>query len=175
YSVLTRGSLSYSGQTYLYAVFSDHDVLDPTSLHSLPAPSQFIASNLEFVAGAALKNIRAYGHELFLDPKWLLLMLPAWPLIVVNLVRGRYARAAWPALGLATASFFLYALTWSTYRSRYQVLTFLLLIPFAVDALGRVGLSKLHVRLGAQASVLSLGVAVVAMIWAQTVLQTYRG
>src|SRR6266542_4152359 len=41
-SLVTRGSPSYMRQTWLYSVFSDHDVLDPVAIRPLPSPAEFV-------------------------------------------------------------------------------------------------------------------------------------
>jgi hypothetical protein len=175
YSLATRGSPSYSGQSYLYSVFDDDEVGQPPFGRSLPPPGQFIMANREFVVAAMGRNIRAYAGEIFLDPRWLLLLLPAWPAALLALVRGRYPPAAWPVLLLAGANFFLYALTWANHQLRYQLLTLLLLLPFAVDGLARLGLPRL--RLGSRPSLtaLHLAVASIGLLWLQSFFDEYRG
>ena len=174
YSLLTRGSPSYSGQSYLYAVFKDSDVLRNGYRGPLPTAGEFIAANFPFVVGAIAENAAAYAQMLVLDVDWLLLLAPAWPLALLALARGQYPRVAWPALLVAAANFATYAATWSNYQERYQLLTLLLLLPFAVDGLGRLGLGRL--RLGkSHLTGLHLAVLVVAAFWSATLVRQYQG
>jgi len=175
YSLATRGSLSYSGQTYLYAVQKDADVLRNGYGRPLPTPAEFVTANPDFVAAAVLDNISDYAKLLFLDGDWLLLLLPVWPFAIAALVRGRYPRAACPVLLLAAANFFTYALTWANYQERYQLLTLLLLLPFAVDGLERLGLSRLSLALGRRVDLLHIAVAGIALFWSVTLVREYRG
>ncbi len=175
YSLATRGSLSYSGQTYLYAVQKDADVLRNGYGRPLPTPAEFVTANPDFVAAAVLDNISDYAKLVFLDGDWLLLLLPVWPFAIAALVRGRYPRAACPVLLLAAANFFTYALTWANYQERYQLLTLLLLLPFAVDGLERLGLSRLSLALGRRVDLLHIAVAGIALFWSVTLVREYRG
>jgi hypothetical protein len=63
--------------------------------------------------GQTLENARDYAAMLFLSNKWLLPLLPAWPLAVLALFRDMYPRAAWLILLLAAANFIFYSLTWA--------------------------------------------------------------
>ena len=175
FSLLTRGSLSYSSQTYLYAVFQPSDVQRNAFVRPVTSPVQFILANREFVLAAILGNVRRYAELLFLDPKWLLPLLPAWPLALLALVRGRYPRAAWPVLILAAANFSVYALTWAAWTRRYQLLTLLLLLPFAVDGLGRLGLARLRLPAWPKLTALHVAVVAVTLIWFPAFVQEYRG
>ena len=175
YSLLTRGSVSYLGLGVLYSVFRDSDVGANATLRPLPTPAQFILANREFVAAAALSNARAYAGLLFLDPRWLLPLLPAWPLALFALLRGRYPRAAWPVLLLALGNFLTYALYWSTFQRRYQLLSLLLLLPFAIDGLSRLGLGRLSLPAVPKLTALHLVLLVPLAVWSQTFLQEYNG
>lgn len=173
YSLVTRGSLSYSGQTYLYAVYKDADVLRNGYGRDVPTPAEFVTDNPGYVVAAILENVGEYARLVFLDRDWLLPLLPAWPLAIFALVRREYPRAAWPVLLVAAANFLGYALTWANFQERYQLLTLLLLLPFAVDGLlrcriGRFGSGPAFIATAAV-------VAVVALFWSPTLLAQYRG
>src|SRR5205814_2856432 len=45
YSLLTRGTLSYSGQTYLYAVYKDPEVMEFGFNAPIPTPFTFVRDN----------------------------------------------------------------------------------------------------------------------------------
>jgi len=113
YSLATQGSLSYSGQSYLYAVQKDSDVLRNGYGRVLPTPVDFITSNLDFVLVAILENVRDYGNLLLLDREWLRPLAPAWLGVLLGLVLWRYPRRAIVPAALALASFSTYALTWA--------------------------------------------------------------
>jgi hypothetical protein len=110
-----------------------------------------------------------------LDPGWLLVLVPVWPLALLALVRGRYPPAARTVLAAAAVNFFLYAVTWANHQSRYQLLTLLLLLPFAVEGLARLGDATSNWRLVRSVTALHLAVLVVALFWSQTSLEVYRG
>ena len=175
YSLVTRGSLSYSGQTYLYAVFKDSDVLRNGYGAAIPTAAEFVGANPELVVAAILENATTYAGLLFLDRDWLLPLLIAWPLALLALARGRYPRAAWPVLLVALGNFLVYAATWSTYQERYQLLTLLLLLPFAVDGLARSGLGGVGMGPNRALTPLHAVVLAVAVFWSPTFLREYRG
>ena len=89
YSLAAQGSLSYSGQSYLYAVHKDSDVLRNGYGRPLPTPAEFISSNLDFVLVAMLENVRDYANLLLLDRDWLRPLLPAWIGVLLALVWRR--------------------------------------------------------------------------------------
>lgn len=175
YSLITRGSLSYSGQTYLYAVHKDADVLRNGYGRALPTATEFITANPGYVGAAILDNVGEYARLLFLDRDWLLPLLPAWPLVILALHRRRYPRAAWPVLLVAGANFFTYAVTWANYQERYQLLTLLLLLPFAVDGLQRIRLSRLIRSRGRPLSAAPVVVAGALLVWSPTILNQHAG
>jgi 4-amino-4-deoxy-L-arabinose transferase-like glycosyltransferase len=177
HSLATRGSPAYSGQTYLYSVFRGGDVRDGgyRADGPLPSPIDFITANADFVVAAAVENGVGYLEVLFLRGDWLLPLLPAWPLALFALVRRQYPRAAWPALLAAAGNFAVHALTWSTDQDRYQLLTLLLLLPFAIDGLSRLGLEKLSRGSAPRVTALHAAVLVVAVAWSPTFVRAYRG
>jgi hypothetical protein len=176
YSLLVRGSPSYSGQSYLYAVFDNDDVMRNATLQPLPTPAEFISANRDFVLRAIRRQTENYARRLFLDRRWLLPLLPAWPLALLALLRGRYPRAAWLVLVLAASNYAIYALTWSTtFSERYILLTLLLLLPFAVDGLSRLGLASLSLPRARQLTALHLAAVVIAVFWSGTFVAEYRG
>jgi hypothetical protein len=175
YSLLARGSLFYSRQTYLYAVFEPTDVQRDAFTQPVSTPFEFILAHPGFVANSVLENASRYAGLLFLDWKWLLLLLPAAPFVLIALARGRYPRAVWVVLLLASTNFFVYAFTWSAWTRRYQLLTLLLLLPFAVDGLTRLGLDRLRLPRAPRITALHLAVAAVMLVWFQTFVQEYRG
>jgi 4-amino-4-deoxy-L-arabinose transferase-like glycosyltransferase len=174
WSLATRGSASYSGQTYLYAVFDETDVKENAFRRPVLTPGQFVAANPEFVAKAVVDQLGQYTRMLFLKDEWLLLLLPAWPLTLLALVRGRYPAAAHLVLLVAAASFLGYAATWSTFKQRYQLLTLLLLLPFAVDGLARLGLVRLAVPRARWLSLLIVVVLGVAAYWSAELRDEYQ-
>jgi hypothetical protein len=163
YSLATQGSLSYSGQSYLYAVHKDSDVLRNGYGRPLPTPIAFIRENADFVAGAILENVRDYAALLFLDREWLRPLLPAGVGVLLALVLRRYPRRALIPAILALAGFATYALTWANYQERYLLPTLLLLLPFAADGLARLGLTR--IPLGPLPRTLPLFVAVLVVGW----------
>jgi 4-amino-4-deoxy-L-arabinose transferase-like glycosyltransferase len=175
YSLVTRGSLSYSGQTYLYAVFKDSDVLRNGYGAAIPGAADFLRANPDFVLAAVLENAATYAGLLFLDRDWLLPLLIAWPFALLAVARGRYPRAAWPVLLVALGNFLVYAATWSAYQERYQLLTLLLLLPFAVDGLARSGLAGVGIGPNRALTPLHAAVLAVAVFWSPTFLREYRG
>ena len=175
YSLVTRGSASYSGQSYLYAVFKTSDVLRNGYLQPLPSPAEFVSANRGFVVAAILENASQYAGLLFLDGDWLLWLMPAWPIVLLALMGGAYSRHTWPVLLLAAANFLVYTLTWSAYSERYQLLTLLLLLPFAVDALGRLGLRRLRLVRGRDVTALHAAILAVVLAWSPAFAREYRG
>jgi len=137
FSLATRGRLIYSGKTYLYAVISDRTVIEEGLSQPIPTPGEFIAANAGFIVDAVLNLASSYARWLFLDPEWLLLLLPAWPVAIAALLRGRYPRAVWISLAVAAANYVFYALTWSSWQDRFLLPTLLLLLPLGVDGVFR--------------------------------------
>jgi 4-amino-4-deoxy-L-arabinose transferase-like glycosyltransferase len=175
YSLATRGSLSYSGQTYMYAVADDREVGLYVPDQPLPEPTQFVLANREVVVGEIVSNIRRYAGLIFLDAKWLLWLLPAWPLAAFAALRGWYRRLTWPVLLLAAANFSVAASTWATYQPRYQLMTLLLLLPFGIDGLTRLGLARPGLRLGFRITPLHAVVLGIGLFWFRTFADEYRG
>ena len=189
YSLATRGTLSYSGQTYLYAVFKDSDVLRNGYGRPLPTPLEFVTANAEFVGVAIQENVRDYAFLLFADRDWLWPLLLGVPLMLVGAVRGWYPRAAVVVALVALANFAVYAVTWANYQERYQILTLLLLLPLLVR--GFDGLAAALASLVSRAASVGgrgarvahllrvglLGALVlsVAASWSPTFLDEYRG
>ncbi len=107
---LARGSLAYSGQTYLYSVFRGSDVRRNgyAETTSLPSPLEFVTAHSDFVLAAILERSGAYLRLLFLDREWLLMPLPGVAtLVLLALLRGHYPRTVWPGAsgrGRATSS-----------------------------------------------------------------------
>lgn len=163
FSLAVQGSLSYSGQSYLYAVHKDSDVLRNGYGRPLPTPVEFISANVDFVLVAILENVRDYGNLLLLDREWLRPLLAAWIGVLLAVVRWRYPRRAIIPAALALASFGTYALTWANFQERYQLLTLLLLLPFLADGLARLGLTRFS--LGPLPRSLPLFLAIVAVGW----------
>ncbi len=179
YSLLTRGTLSYSGQSYLYAVFRDADVLRNGFRGPLPTPLEFVTDNAAFVVAAIAENTRSYSGLLLFDVDWLLPLAPAWPVALWMLARGRYPRRVWPALVVAAINFLTYAATWANFQERYQLMTLMLLLPFAVHGLSGLGLDRLvwsfgPIRTG-RITLLHLVVLAVVFVWSATLVRQYGG
>ena len=70
YSLATQGSLSYSGQSYLYAVYKDSDVLQkrlrPAATDSASSSSRRTSTSCPV---AMLENARDYANLLLLRPR----------------------------------------------------------------------------------------------------------
>ena len=183
YSLMTQGSLSYSGQSYLYAVYKDSDVLRNGYGRPLPTPREFILANLDFIPMAMLENARDYATMLFLEREWLRPLLPAG--FGVALALRWYPRRALIPATLALASFATYAMTWANFQERYQLPTLLLLLPFLADGLARLatllvgGLARLGLVRPATTAVLTwaplfAAVLVVGWFWYPTWRQQYH-
>ncbi|MBA2446921.1 MAG: hypothetical protein H0V51_02725, partial [Chloroflexi bacterium] len=175
YSMATRGSPSYSGQSYLYAVLKTSDVQRNGYSVPLSSPIEFVSQNGPAVAQAIVENVADYARLLFLDREWLLLLVPGLALALVAFARGRYPRPAAPMLLLASANFAIYALTWAAYSERYQLLTLLLLLPFAVDGLDRLGLGRLALPAWPPFTALHAAVLVVTLTWSASFVREYGG
>ena len=175
YSMATRGSPSYSGQSYLYAVLRTSDVQRNGYSVPLRAPIEFVSQNGPAVLATIGENVADYARLLFLDRDWLLLLVPGLALALIALARRRYPRSVAPVLSLASANFLIYALTWAAYSERYQLLTLLLLLPFAVDGLDRLGLGRLAPPAWPAFSALHAAVLVVALTWSASFIREYRG
>lgn len=174
YSLVTQGSLSYSGQSYLYAVHKDSDVLRNGYGRALPSPREFIAENLDFVLVAIQENGRDYARMLLWDREWLRPLAPAWIGVALALVLRRYPRRALiPAL-LALAGFATYALTWANFQERYQLPTMLLLLPFLAYGLSWLGLTRLPLGPLPRSLPLFAAVVVVGWFWYPTWRQQYH-
>jgi 4-amino-4-deoxy-L-arabinose transferase-like glycosyltransferase len=174
YSLATQGSLSYSGQSYLYAVHKDSDVLRNGYGRALPTPQEFISENLDFVLVAMLENARDYAAMLLWDREWLRPLAPAWIGVALALVLRRYPRRALiPAL-LALAAFATYAMTWANFQERYQLPTMLLLLPFLADGLARLGLTRLPLGPLPRSLPLFAAVVVIGWFWYPTWRQQYH-
>jgi hypothetical protein len=175
YSVLVRGTLSYSGQTYLYSVYKDPEVMELGFNGPLPTALEFVSANPGLVAGAIWETLLSYARLLFLEWELLLPLLPAWPLVGLALARRRYDGPALLALAVAAANFLFYGLTWSTFQDRYMLLTLLLLLPFAVDALARLGLDRRRLPGPPALSPLVAVVLAVVAVWSPIHLREWRG
>jgi hypothetical protein len=174
HSLATQGSLSYSGQSYLYAVHKDSDVLRNGYGRPLPTPVEFITSNADFVVTAILENARDYGNLLLLDREWLRPLLPAWIGVLFALVWRAYPRRALIPATLALASFGTYALTWANFQERYQLPTLLLLLPFLADGFVRLGVTRLPLGPIPRTVPLFLAVLVVGWWWLPTWRHQYQ-
>jgi 4-amino-4-deoxy-L-arabinose transferase-like glycosyltransferase len=174
YSLATQGSLSYSGQSYLYAVHKDSDVLRNGYGRPIPTPVEFISQNLDFVGAAILENVRDYGYLLLWDREWLRPLAVAWVGVLLALFWRSYPRRAVIPAALALASFGTYALTWANFQERYQLPTLLLLLPFLADGLARLGLTRLSLRPLPASLPLILAVLAVAWWWSPAFRDQYR-
>jgi len=174
YSLLTQDSLAYSGQSYLYSVYKDSDVLRNGYGRPLPTPREFISQNLDFVLVAMLENARDYANLLLLDREWLRPLAPAWLGVLLALALRRYPRRALVPAALALAGFATYALTWANFQERYQLPTLLLLLPFLADGLARLGLTRLPLGPLPRSLPLFAAVFVVGWVWYPTWRQEYH-
>jgi len=138
-SLVTQGSLSYSGQSYLYAVHKDADVLRNGYGQAVPTPAAFIMANTGFVLAAILENVRDYGFLLLWDREWLRPLWPAWIGVALAVVLRTYPRRALIPAAQALAIFSMYSLTWANYQERYQLPAMLLLLPFLTHGLVVLG------------------------------------
>jgi hypothetical protein len=177
YSLAVQGTLSYSGQSYLYAVHKDSDVLRNGYGRPLPTPAAFISENLDFVLAAMQENARDYARMLFWDREWLRPLWPAWIGVgLALLLRWMPRRALIPGT-LALVGFAFHAMTWANFQERYQLPTLLLLLPFlafGLVSLGRLVLGRLPgARLTAYLP-LTLAVLVAGWWWLPTWREQYR-
>jgi 4-amino-4-deoxy-L-arabinose transferase-like glycosyltransferase len=184
YSALTRGSIFYSGQTYLYALYKDPEVMEYGFNAALPNPGEFIRANPGLVVRTIGETFAAYGYLLFAEWELLLPLALAWPAVIWALARRRYPRAAVVPLAVALTNFVVYGLTWSTFQDRYLLLTMLLLLPFAIDGLRRTtrGLARLASRAAARPAgrglrrgLTYLVVGLMVAVWAPHLAREYRG
>lgn len=174
YSLATQGSLSYSGQSYLYAVHKDSDVLRNGYGRALPTAREFISQNPDFVLAAMLENAQEYGRMLLWDREWLRPLAPAWLGVALALILRRYPRRALiPAL-LALAGFATYAMTWANFQERYQLPTLLLLLPFLAYGLVWIGLTRIPLGPLPRSLPLFAAVLVVGWLWYPTWRQQYH-
>lgn len=132
YSLWTRGTPVYSGQSYLYSVADYVDPLLHIQPETLPSPLDFIRTHQDLVRGRIGANLRDYAALVLLQPDWLLPLAPAWLVLGRALARGAGARSGLVLVLPALASFLGYALTWAVLLHRYQILTLVLLMPLAV-------------------------------------------
>jgi 4-amino-4-deoxy-L-arabinose transferase-like glycosyltransferase len=182
YSLATQGTLSYSGQAYLYAVHKDSDVLRNGYGRELPTPAAFISENIDFVVAAIRENARDYATLLLWDREWLRPLWPAWIGVLVALGLRAYPRRAIIPAALAVASFGTYAITWANFQERYQLQTLLLSLPFLAHGLvtlGRLAIGRIalgHAARGASLTYLPLvlAVAVAGWWWLPTWRDQYR-
>lgn len=182
YSIVNRGSLFYSGQTYLYALYKDPEVMEYGFQGPLPTAGQFITNNLGLVARTIGETFWSYSHLLLADWELMLPLALGWPMVLWSLARGRYPRTAVVPLVVAVTNFVFYGLTWSTFQDRYLLLTMLLLFPFVVDGLRRLRSDRLPLgpvgRLfGARDLRLGLTHLVVLgalVLWTPQLLRQYR-
>ncbi len=175
YSVVTRGSLTYSGQTYLYSVFKDADVVRNGYVQPIPTAREFIAQNTEFVIGAIVDNVWEYGYLLFAQPDWLLPLTPGLVAVSWLAIRGRLPRVCILPVLVAASNFALYAATWSNYQERYQLLTLLLLMPFAVRGLEALGLDRLRLPGPLAISALHLAALAIVALWSPSFVREFAG
>jgi 4-amino-4-deoxy-L-arabinose transferase-like glycosyltransferase len=183
YSVVNRGSLFYSGQTYLYALYKDPEVMEYGFQRPLPTAFEFISNNLGLVLRAIGETFWAYGSLLFAEWELLLPLALGWPLAIWTLVRRQYPRAAVVPLVVAGVNFTFYGLTWSTFQDRYLLLTMLILFPFALDGIRRIGLDRLALgavsgpagRWGLRLGLTHLAVIVALALWTPHLARQYRG
>lgn len=166
YSLSVQGTLSYSGQAYLYAVHKDSDVLRNGYGRPLPTPVTFISENFDFVLAAIQENIRDYAFLLLWDREWLRPLWPAWMGVLVALALRAFPRRAIIPAALALAGFGTYAMTWANFQERYQLPTMLLLLPFLAFGLVVLGrLAVLQVRQLRFLEYVPLLLAVIVAIW----------
>jgi 4-amino-4-deoxy-L-arabinose transferase-like glycosyltransferase len=175
YSLVTRGSPSYLGQDYLFAVYRDSDVMHDGYVSPITTASAFISANPAWVAAAVGRRTLGYLELVFLNPAWLLPFIVAWPVVVVAAVRGKYQRAAVPVLLVAAGNFAMHCLTWSNFADRYHLLTHILLLPFLVDGLQRVGLDRITILKRFGLSAFNLAIVAVLVLWSSTWVRAYRG
>jgi hypothetical protein len=174
YSLGTRGSLSYTAQSYLYAILDDESAGQPRYGEPYPSPLQFVRDNQAGVAARIIRNAQGYARELFARPAWLLFLLPAWPPVLLALARHRYSRAALPVLMVAAGSFAFACLTWSTFQLRYLLPVLLLLLPIAVDGLTRLGLGRLRLPGLPSVTALVAVILAIALLWSRELVADYR-
>jgi 4-amino-4-deoxy-L-arabinose transferase-like glycosyltransferase len=175
YSLVARDSLTYSGQYYLYTLLDDNDVADPSYRQTRQSPLQFILANREAVAAATWKSLQNYASKLFLDPGWLLVFLPVWPIVLFDLLRGRMPLRAVPVLLVVGTNFLIYGLTWAAFHPRYQTMTLYLLLALAAYGLYRLGLQRLRLPFAPAVSALTAAVVAIVLVWLPTFIQAYRG
>lgn len=166
--LLTRGRLSYSGQTYLYSVLKDAEVLRQGYGRELPSPAEFIVGNLGLVIWGIIENAIDYATLMFRESDWMLPLIPAMALGAIVASRSEQ-RARWSIPMLATlANYAVYAATWANFQERYQILTMLLLIPAAATGLASVSTHRVGLALAV------VYVAIVGYVWLPTWREEYR-
>ncbi|MCC7372017.1 MAG: glycosyltransferase family 39 protein [Chloroflexi bacterium] len=183
YSIVTRGSLFYSGQTYLYALYKDPEVMEFGFQKPLPTAAQFISENSALVLRTIGETFSSYAYLLFAEWELMLPLALGWPMVVWALARREYPRAAVVPLVVAVTNFAFYGLTWSTFQDRYLLLTMLLLFPFVVDGLRRLRLDRLPLptpgrataRPGPRLGLTHLIVVGALVLWTPHLIRQYRG
>jgi len=174
YSLQTQGTVTYSGQAYLYSVFKDSDVLRNGYGRPIPPASTFISQNVDFVLTAIAENVRDYAALILTDNHWLLPLTPAWLGVAWVLSRGGYPRLVLIPLAVAAVNFGIYAATWANFQERYQIPTLLLVLPILVHGLNGLGLGRIRLRPLPRGFALFCAVALVAWWWSPTFRQEYR-
>src|SRR5205814_2154817 len=108
------------------------------------------------------------------DNRWLLPLAPAWLGVAWVVARRAYPRRALIPAAIALVNFGIYAATWANFQERYQIITLLLLVPFLVHGLARLGLERLRLGPLPAGFALFCAVAAVAWWWSPTFRQEYR-
>jgi len=174
YSLMTQGSLSYSGQSYLYAVFKDSDVLRNGYGRALPTPLAFISENRDFVLVAIWENARDYATLMLTERDWLRPLALAWIGVLLAAGLRAYPRRAIIPAAVIAATFATYALTWANFQERYLLPALLLLLPFLAHGLACLGLTRLRLGPLPRSLPLFAAVAVVCWVWLPTWRQQYN-
>ena len=174
YSLVTQGSLSYSGQSYLYSVFKDSDVLRNGYGRALPTPLHSSRRTCDFVLVAIWENARDYAIMMLTERDWLRPLALAWVGVLLALGLRAYPRRAFIPAAVIAATFATYALTWANFQERYQIPVLLLLLPFLVHGLACLGLTRLRLGPLPRSLPLFAAVAVVCWVWLPTWRQQYK-
>jgi hypothetical protein len=185
FSLVTRGTPIYLGKSYLYAVTADEAVIQRSELQAVPTPAEFITTNAGYIVQSILTLAMTYARWLFLDPEWLLPLLPGWPLALLAFWRRQYPRVVWIPLSVAAVNYVFYSLTWASWQDRFMLPTLFLLLPFGVDGLFRA-LRLLFGRLSGTAGpslsrwrldmlVGWLAIAAITIFWFPQFQAQYRG
>ncbi|MFN8521894.1 MAG: glycosyltransferase family 39 protein [Chloroflexota bacterium] len=171
YSLAARGTLSYSGQTYLYSVHKDADVLRNGFGSPIPPPLEFIRSNADFVVAAILDNGVDYARLLFLDADWLWPLIWTVPIAVTGLLKPPADRRVAYLLIPAAANFAAYAATWANFQERYQLPTLVWLVPLLLCGTVRL----IPFRVAAIPLVPTLAMVGAVFWWSPALIREYRG